>query len=48
MVSCYVINIKKLATAGVTGNGVNATHRQVPAGRVHGSVYLLPKPLLRG
>jgi hypothetical protein len=27
---------------------VNATHLQLPATAVHGSVYLLPKPALRG
>jgi hypothetical protein len=48
MVSCYVINIKKLATALDIGNGVNATQNASPAGSVHGLLYLVPNPALRG
>jgi hypothetical protein len=48
MVSCYVINIKKLAITDGAGNEVNADHLELLAGSVHGLLYLLPNPLLRG
>jgi hypothetical protein len=47
MVSCYVINIKKLAV-GIIGNGENATQSQRPVGVGDGSLYLVQKPALRG
>jgi hypothetical protein len=48
MVSCYVINIKKLAITDGAGNGVNATQVAKPVGSVPGLLYLLPNPALRG
>jgi hypothetical protein len=48
MVSCYVINIKKLAITDGAANGVNATHLQVEATAVHGLLYFVPNQLLRG
>jgi hypothetical protein len=47
MVSCYVINIKKLATALDIGNGVNATQDQ-KAGVVHGLLYFVQNQALQG
>jgi len=48
MVSCYVINIKKLAITDGAANGVNATHFQLLGIATHGSLYLVPKPGFRG
>jgi hypothetical protein len=48
MVSCYVINIKKLATALDIGNGVNAIDCQLPVTAVHGLLYFVPNPALHG